>query len=318
MLGILLMAFSSLTSAQQVLFEAYSRITIQGQFVGFSIQRYEYERVKRQFTSTYYVQYNETFGNTTETLKALATDGLEPLSYTYHLTSGAESKAIDAKVFQGKMRAQVKEKGKTTISEIPLPKGSFFSTFLSYVICKNPMGLKVNNQYPFQAVAEETASLLEGKATVLGFENYKGVSVYRIQTDFPIIGGEPQDSYLHFMTSKGEPLVTRTPQKQREIELVDSLKEAAGTMKVPFGALQKLFGSMPSGGVHPLTDKKSSASTAIIVETAPNQPSTGLGAPKEKKERIKSLKPLEQQKTIPELGPKQGAQTPKGIQTKSK
>lgn len=286
----LMLIFLTNQGRAQVLFEGYSKITLGGEFIGFVVQRYEYQAEKRNFISTYLIKYNEQGGSMTESLVATANDGLEPISYTYNMLSPETgAKTIDAKFEKGKLKISTTEKGKTVKKEKVLPKGTFFSSFLAYVILKNPKGLKASARYDYQAVAEEDGDVYKGTATVQSQENYKGIPVFKILNDFK------DTQFISYTTEKGEILATTSPQKALNLELMPDAAQAMGGLSVSADNLKILFGNIPEGKVHPLA--------AAPVEV--NKPA--------------AVKKLELQTPPPSEKPmKKGARPGLGIQTKSK
>jgi hypothetical protein len=300
----------------QVLFEGYSKITYQGSFAGFNVQRFEFDTAKKQFVSIYLIKYNESFGGAIESLKAYANEALEPISYTYNSVVGKDTKTIDVKNEKGKLKiVTTTNKGKKVKTEKILPKGAFFSTFLAYVILRNPNGIKTNNRYEYKAIAEEQAEIRDGVATVLSEETYKGVPVFKIQNDYPIVNKKPEDSFLTYATAKLEMLATVEPQKTNAMELMPTPAEAMNGLMVSAENLKLLFGNIPEGKVNPLAATVApSALAATAVPTPVGAPATTIQLSKPDK-----LKGLELQEPAKSMAPgKQGARPGLGIQTKSK
>jgi hypothetical protein len=235
----------------QVLFEGYSKITLGGQFIGFTIQRYEYDLQKKNFISTSLIKYNEVGGGITESLKAYANEALEPISYTYNLLGPQGAKTIDASFAKGVLSVKTTEKGIASKKDLKLPKGSFFSSFLAYVILKNPQGLKTSSKYEYQAVAEEDGENYKGTATVQSEETYKGLHVYKILNDFK--GAQ----FVSYTTEKGEMISTVAPQKSLSLELVTEPALAMGGLTVGAENLKLLFGNIPEGKTNALAGSSS-------------------------------------------------------------
>lgn len=230
----------------QVLFEGYSKITLSGQFLGFVIQKYEFNVQKKNFISTSLIKYNEAGGGITESLKAYANEALEPISYSYNLLSPTGAKTIEASFTKGTLTVKTTERGKTTKKDIKLPKGSFFSSFLAYVILKNPQGLKTSSKYEYQAIAEEDGEIYKGSATVQSEETYKGLRVYKILNDYK--GAQ----FVSLTTDKGEMISTTAPQKSLSLELVAEPSQAMGGLSVGADNLKLLFGNIPEGKINAL------------------------------------------------------------------
>jgi len=254
----------------QVLFEGYSKITLNGQFIGFTIQKYEFDTKKKNFISTSLIKYNEIGGSMTESLKAYANEALEPISYTYNLLGPSGVKTIDASFAKGVLTVKTTEKKVTKKKEIKLPKGSFFSSFLAYVILKNPQGLKTSSKYEYQAVAEEDGENYKGSAVVQSEETYKGLHVYKILNDYK--GAQ----FISYTTDKGEMISTSAPQKSLSLELVADPVAAMGGLSVGADNLKILFGNIPEGKINALTMAASLNKSSV---SGVNSPSGTSAAP---------------------------------------
>ncbi len=273
---ILIIAFWVDRSQAQVLFEGYSKITLAGNFIGFTVQRYEYDTAKKNFISTSLNKYNEVAGNITESLKAYSNEALEPVSYVYNYIEPKKTKTIEAQVEKGKtnlkLKLKITENGKTINKERDLPKGTFFSSFLAYVILKNPQGLKTSTNYDYQAVAEEDGEIYKGSAEVKSEETYKNLHVFKIVNTYK------EAQFVSLTTEKGEMLYTTAPQKELALELATEPASAMGTLTVSAENLKLLFGSIPEGKVNALvsappatgvTIKKPEAVKGLEVQTPP-------------------------------------------------
>lgn len=365
----------SLKLSAQVLFEGYSKISLGGQFIGFAIQKYEYDVQKKNFISSSLIKYNELGGSTTESLKAYANEALEPISYNYNLLTPTGIKTIEASVKKdlltivtvesansiassgvpeaadkspvtsGKSakskkndktksmeksksadKAKSNDNTKTTKREIQLPKGSFFSTFLAYVILKNPQGLKLNSKYEYQAVAEEDGGVYKGSATVQSEETFKGLHVFKILNEFK------DAQFTSLTTDKGEMIyTTASPDKSLVLELMAEPSSAMGGLTVSSDNLRLLFGSIPEGKVNALSSLPSAPASTSISNKATTMPSTTVltsdspmpTAPTAAPVNSTSEAPSKLKKLEPQFPPdypskeKKGAPPGKGIQTKS-
>lgn len=316
---VILMVFISYTelAKAQVLFEGYSKITLGGDFIGFTIQRYEFDPAKKVFLSKGLTKYNELGGSVTESLVATANEALEPISYTYNLLSPQGAKTIEAKFEKGKLKIATIERGRTVKKERALPKGAFFSNFLAYVILKNPQGLKASTKYEYQAVAEEDGEIYKGTAVVHSQETYKGFQVYKIVNDFK------DAQFISYSTDKGEMLATVAPQKALSLELVADPAQAVGGLSVSADNLKLIFGNIPEGKVNPLSTPTSTTSsatgtmgtTSVGAGSAPS-PSSSTGVLVNKPSKIKKMEL--QSPPEPQNPGKQGARPGLRIQTKSK
>ena len=310
---------TSFTQAQ-VLFEGYSKITLGEDFIGFVVQRYEYKADSKTFVTTYLTKYNELGGSVTESLVATANEAFEPLQYTYNVLSPQGAKTIEAKGEKGKLKIVTTAKGKKTKRERVLPKGSFFSSFLAYVILKNPQGLKESTKYEYQAIAEEDGEVYKGTATVQTRETYKGIPVYKVVNDFK------DAQFVSYTTEKGEMLATMAPQKALRLELTADPAQAMEGLTVSADNLKLLFGNIPEGKINALNiapppQPSSSAKNKITPMTRPssNSPAAGPVTSPVPVNKPSAFKRLElQSPPNPGKPGKQGARPGIGIQTKSK
>jgi hypothetical protein len=300
--------FLAAQTKAQVLFEGYSKVSYNGQFIGFVIQRYEYNVGSKNFISTSIIKYNEAGGNITESLKAFSNEALEPLSYTYNLLSPKAVKTIEAKNTSGKLLVTTTEGGKKSTKEKIMPKGSFFSSFLAYVILKNPQGLKASTKYEYQAVAEEDGEIYKGTATVQSNETYKGLSVFKILNNFK------NAQFLSYTTEKGEMLATMDPPKTLTLELVADPAQATGGLSISSENLKLLFGNIPEGKNNALAVASSVRGSAATPEAVVI--SSGTPLPLSKPDAVKGLELQEPPKSF--RPGKQGTRKGLGIQTKSK
>ncbi len=145
------------------------------QHIGYVVSRYEFDSKKKQFISTYFLKTGKGPSEITESLKAVADEALVPISYEYTTLAGKESKLIDAQFKAGTISAVVKSNGKVQRIEKKIPKGTFLSTFLVYIMLKSDKGLRPETNYEYQAIAEEDASIQKGQALVGKRRNVLGL-----------------------------------------------------------------------------------------------------------------------------------------------
>ncbi|MCB0357886.1 MAG: hypothetical protein KDD40_12805, partial [Bdellovibrionales bacterium] len=162
-----LLSFSTLARTE-TMFEGYYQIRLGGVHSGFVIQRYSFDSAKKLFSSTYYIRTNQLAGNITESLKATANDKFEPITYQYTSKTGNVIKTIDA-TFKNtdkgpKMTAVVSDGKMGNKIEKDLPKGTFLSTFLAYMMLSR--GISMGKVYSYQGIAEEDAADYPGKAKI--------------------------------------------------------------------------------------------------------------------------------------------------------
>lgn len=233
----------------QVLFEGYSKILSGGVPIGYSITKYEFDTQKKQFVGTSFLKTNELGGNLTESLKAISTEDMKPVSYQFTTMEGPKVKTIDAKFEKGKMIAVIEGAKKETISR-EVPRGAFLSSFLAYVMLRSPQGLKSDTKYEFQAIAEEDAAIKSGIAYVKSAEEFNGLKVLRVLNEFK--GAK----FISQVTEKGEVVATKAPAISISTELVASPSDATMNFPVPTATLKTLFGNIPTGQINPVSELK--------------------------------------------------------------
>jgi hypothetical protein len=252
-----LLFFSSF-SFGEILFEGYSKIVSGGVHVGYAINRYEFDPKKKEFVSISFLKTNELGGNITESLKAVAKDDLTPVSYSYTTLIGNMPKTIDAKFSKGKMTATVKDGDKVSKINRDLPKGSFLSTFLAYVILKSPKGMTLDTKYDYQAIAEEDAMMQKGIALIKSQEESNGIKAYRILNEFKAT------KFVSLVTERGEILSTKSPVQSIATELVPQSSMATNGFPVPTALLKQLFSEVPLGVQNEIAKKYQSNPKAFV------------------------------------------------------
>lgn len=251
-----LIFLSSATSAQaEVLFEGYSKILSGGKHVGYSVARYEFDPKKKQFRGTTFLKTGGLGVDITESIKAVADQDLNPISYEYTSLMGKKTKSIDAKFSKGKMTAIVKEDGKSVTVRRDLPQGAFLSNFLVYLILRGKNGLQVGTRYDYTAIAEEDAEVSKGDAFIEKQELHRGQNAFRILNRFKDV------KFISHVSERGEVISTQSPANGIATELVAVPSEAIGTFGRSDVILQSLFGEVPSGGANVLSRTLSREST---------------------------------------------------------
>jgi hypothetical protein len=248
-------AFVTTQAHAEILFEGYSKVMSGGVHVGYSVVRYDYDNKKKQFSMVSFLKTNELGGNLTESVKALATDDLAPISYQYTTLIGNQTKTIDAKFAKGKMIAEVHDGGKTQKIIKDLPKGTFISSFLAYVMLRSPTGIKQDSKYEYQAIAEEDAAVYKGTAVVKGEDTYEGLKAMKVMNDFK------GTKFVSLINSHGEVFSTKSPAEGISSDLVAQPSLATDKMNVPSGILKTLFGDVPTGQKNELSTAKKKGST---------------------------------------------------------
>ncbi len=224
-----------------VLFEGWSKVLISGKHVGYVIQRYDFDEKKKEFRATHFLKTSAESGGLTESLAARADASFKPVSYQYTNVVGAKPTLIDATFKGDQMTAVVTEgKEKKTIKNT-MPKGTFLSAFLGYVMLQGKEGLKKGVKYEYQGILEESALITKGEAYIAEEETVSGIPVFRILNT---INGS---KFISLASHKAEILGTVSPSAGVQTVLVTTMEEAVAGFGVNNAALVQLFGSMPKG-----------------------------------------------------------------------
>jgi hypothetical protein len=234
-------AFTFSIAQAEVLFEGYAKILSNGSAIGYTISKYEFDAKSKKFISTYFLKTSGQGTEITESLKAFANADLAPISYAYTSIVGKETKTIDAKFTGLKMTAQVKAGGKTNTIRKDLPKGTFLSTFLVYLMLKSKDGLKTDSSYDYQAIAEEDAEVYKGQASVGKEDAYLGLKAFKVQNKFKDV------RFISFVNERGEVLGTSSDAQGVSTELVADPAQATTGFPLSAGILKSLFGEVPAG-----------------------------------------------------------------------
>jgi hypothetical protein len=247
----LVLTLTPLESPAKTLFEGYYKILSGGVHVGYYIQKYELDPKTRQFKSIYYIRTNEQGGNISESLKALSTEKLNPISYNYTSLQGEQTKTIDANVRKGKkdepiLQVKMIENGKLRVYEQKLQKGTFFSTFLIYLLLQGEKGITPGVKYKFRSIAEEDGKDYAGEVYIDSETKKMGLDVFKVLYTFK------RTQFVNFINFKGESLLSISPALEISAELVNDPKEATQGMPMSDKTIQLLFGETPKGVTHSL------------------------------------------------------------------
>ena len=243
LLSFILLLFSSGLSAE-VMFEGYYQIRLGGVHSGFVIQQYSFDNKKKQFTSIYYIKTNQLAGNITESLKAVANDKFEPITYQYTSKTGKVVKTIDATFKGSKMTAVVADGKVGNKIEKTLPKGTFLSTFLAYMMLSR--GLAKGKVYNYSGLAEEDGKIYSGKAMIKEKSDKYKIPAFKVLNKFK------GTKFISTMTDKAEVMDTKSPVQQIETRLVKSPAQATKGFQLDSKSLRILFGHVPSGRTNQL------------------------------------------------------------------
>ncbi len=231
--------------AADTLYEAYAKLMINDEHAGFIVTRYQFDLTKKQFISTYYLKTSSQMTDVSESLKAIADENLNPISYEYTSIAGKDTKTIDA-TFKGQdMTATIRNNGKVQKVNKKIEKGTFLSSFLIYLMLKSPQGLKSDAQYNYKAIAEEDADIYAGSAVVGKEELNKNIKAYKVKVEFK------GQAFVSYVTNKGETISTQVQGQAVSSEIVNNPEDATGKFLKNKKTLELLFGKVPEGKVHP-------------------------------------------------------------------
>lgn len=253
---VLMLAPSTVWASKKTLFEAYYKIVSAGQHVGYYIQRYELETKKKQFESTYFLRTNQAGGNISESLKAISTDKLNPVSYQYTSLQGTIAKTIDANVRLGKkgepiLQVKINENGKLRVFEKKLQAGSFFSTFLIYLLLQGEKGITPGVKYDFRGIAEEDGRDYPGDVYIQATEKHMGVDAYKVLYTFK------RTQFVNYIDGNGESLTSVSPALNLSAIMVADPMEARSGIPFNDKNIKLLFGNIPEGKINTLIRKNS-------------------------------------------------------------
>lgn len=243
----ILLAFSAAMNVQaDAIFEGYYKVISGGVSVGYVIQRYEYNAKKKQFKAISLLKTNTLGGNITESLVAKATNSFTPISYQYTGKTGDKLSTIDATFNKNVMKAVVSDgKIANTVTK-KLPKGTFLSTFLAYLMLNK--GYAVGKKFDYSAISEEDGEPYNGQAMVHSEVVAKGQKGFKILNKFKGV------RFVAYINRKAEVIKTKSPLQQISTELVATPAEATKGHTVPHKIIRKLFGHIPLGQVNTLSN----------------------------------------------------------------
>ena len=236
---------TSASSNIENLFEGYYKISLAGKHIGYLIARYDYDTKQKLFLAKTFQKIKTTSEEEMQSLVAVSDDGFNPVKYefTSTLKQGEKTKirTIDAQFKANKMTALFQEDGVKKTIKKDIPKGVFLSTFLTYLILKQPKGLTSNLNINYSAIAEEDADIYAGKVSTGTVQKMKNLSVYEAKTEYK------QNQFVAYITDRGEVLGTASPLSNVNSELVAQPSEATQGMELNSKTLQTLFGEVPFG-----------------------------------------------------------------------
>jgi len=230
-----------------VLFEGYAKILLDQKHVGYIVSRYQFDPKKKEFISTQFMKTDKNAGDITESLKARARQDFTPIEYQYTSISAGKTKTIDATFSGRKINAVIREGQQTRRVQNDLPKNTFLSTFLVYMMLSQKDGLKPETRYTYSAISEEDAMTNVGEAFVAAQETIQGLTAFRVTNRFK------GATFLSYATATGDILATASAAQNISTELVRNIAEATAGQSVNSNTLTLLFGEGPLGQVNALS-----------------------------------------------------------------
>ena len=269
-------------ASNKTLFEGYYKILSGPNHVGYYIQRYELDPKRKEFISTYFLKTNEQGGNITESLKAISTQNLNPVSYQYTSLQGSVAKTIDANMREGKkqepiLQVKVNENGKLRVYEKRISKGTFFSTFLIYLLLQGEKGISPGTKYNFHAIAEEDGQVFPGEVYVDSRTKTMGLDTFKVLYTFK------RTQFVNFIDDDGESLVSISPALNISAEMVINSGDAIKGMNFSEKSIKLLFGNIPAGNINALSSLENKAKAQTM--TPPQTTSTLAPKPEPKEDK---------------------------------
>lgn len=225
-----------------LLFEGYSRIMLGQTHIGYTIQRFEYDPRKKEYSTVYYLKTQPPANDVIESLKARSSFDLQPLSYQYTALESGKVRIVDASFNNGVMSISSLEGGKRkALPPRKINKGTFLASFLGYLMLQQKDGVKVGNKYSYEAIAEEDGNVYKGDAYVKQEETIKTLQTFRILNTYKNV------KFVSNFTPKGEVVATHSDAQDISTELVANIQDATKGMSVNSNQLKQLFDEVPKG-----------------------------------------------------------------------
>ncbi len=245
--------------AAETMFEGYYKVELSDQHIGYAIQRYAFEPKDKTFEATSFMRLKIGDKISQESLKAKSNDKFQPISYQYTSASGAEIKTIDGSFKGETMTLKIADGKKLKTETHKIPKGTFFSSFLTYLMLQKK--LELNQAFQYSAVAEEDGASYNGKALIESKEPKGTYEAYRILNSFKgekfvSVVGVVKDAKDPEKNVRGDVLGNTSPAKNVKTTLVTSASIATEGHIVPNKTLIALFGGMPAGTANILAKEK--------------------------------------------------------------
>jgi hypothetical protein len=234
----------------EVLFEGYYKILMSGVHSGYAIQKYELDSNKKEFKSSYYIYVRTSpdgSKSATESLVAFSDDAFRPKKYEYTAVIDGKPMTIDATFSKDKLSAKINKSGAASTQTAVLPKGTFLSTMLLYMVLQK--GMKVGSGYSFKALAEEDAKIYDGTLKVVKETPYKSQNVFELVYLFKGVEAKA------LVSASGHTLYTNAELQKVETELVTNPMDARANFNFPEKTIKRIFGDIPKGVTHSIIQK---------------------------------------------------------------
>lgn len=212
----------SLSATAKVLQEGWYKVFIGAVHMGYLTHKYEFEEKTKQFRSTYFMKFNSLGGNKTESLVAISSQKLNPISYQFTNKEGDTTKTIDATFKKDLMEGTIVENGKSQKVQKKLQKGTLLSSFLVYLMLQNPSGIKKNANFSYNAIAEEDGTIYGGNVSVQAEEIVLGQNTFKTLNTFK------GDQWISHITADGVMLSSRSPVLGIRTELTSRTEATKG------------------------------------------------------------------------------------------
>jgi hypothetical protein len=272
-IGAVLFSQTSMAAAPSLLFEGWFQVLLGSKKIGYLVERYEFKDGK--FNVITYLKTNADGSNVTESLKGVSGGDLTPISYQYTSKVGDKIKLIDATVKGDTMTLNIVDGDKKTQTTKRFKKGTFLSSMLIYLVLSQKNGLKVGNDFKYNAIAEEEGTAYTGSVLIKNQEPVRGKPATRLINEFK---GE---KFLTWVTPRGETLLVRQPDNNIDVRFAESKADATEGIPVNNKDLELLFGKIPgdSAPAKPTkTSRKAEKEAASSASPAPaaTQPSVEI------------------------------------------
>lgn len=251
LLAFLLFFGPGVSFADDIMFEGYYRVRLDGDHVGYAVQRFDFDPKTNEFTCLQFLRVQIGEDLIQESTKARANDKFEPLSYQYTYQRGSELKKIEGTIKGREMKLAIADGAAPVRNEmVTIPERAILSSFLLYKIMQKP--LKAGPGWSFNAIAEEVGGLSSGTVRVVSERKLAGRSRFKIEVAFKDetlqwdLVAEGDKTRPHAFT-KGEVFTTESIEKGFRLDLVPRASLATANQVVPGKTLVTVFGNVPSG-----------------------------------------------------------------------